>query len=48
MADMLTSMKQYNELVDEYKIKVLSYASIVILLFSPLRRILRTLRKILV
>lgn len=35
MTDMLTSMKQYSELVEEYKIKVLSYVRIVILLLSP-------------
>lgn len=40
---MLTSMKQYNELVEEYKIKVLSYARIVILLVSPPSHILRNL-----
>ena len=35
MTDMLTSMKQYSELVEEYKIKVLSCARTVILLLSP-------------
>lgn len=50
MTDMLTSMKQYNELVEEYKTKVLSRdkgtitrARIVILLFSPPRYISRIL-----
>ena len=34
MTDMLTNMKQCNELVEEYKTKVLSYTRIVILLLS--------------
>ena len=44
MTDMLASMKQYSELVEEYKIKVLSYARIVILLLRPPPRILLPLK----
>ena len=45
MTDMLTSMKQYSELVEEYKLKVLSYARIFYLtLVSPPRHISRILK----
>lgn len=44
MTDMLTNMKQYNELVEEYKTKVLACARFVILLLGLLRHISRILK----
>ena len=43
MTDMLTSMKQYNELVEEYKIKVLRYVFVLLsqLLLRPLFHFVR-------
>lgn len=44
MTDMLTNMRQYNELVEEYKTKVLACARFVILLLGLLRHISRILK----